>query len=59
LREGRERFGIRRWRLSVDASNRRAVRLYEKCGFVPAATFRGRYNGVEADFILMRMEETS
>jgi len=55
LKTGHDRFGIDKYRLSVDESNKRAVRLYEKCGFIKKETFKGVYNGIHAVFLIMQL----
>ena len=54
LRTGEERFGYGNYRLSVDSMNHRAIKSYLKCGFREETRFRGRYNGIESIFILMK-----
>ncbi len=47
---GREHLGAQRYRLTVAAFNRRAIRIYERAGFRAVAQFR-RADGLE--FVLM------
>lgn len=47
-----ERFGVRRWRLSVASWNERAIRVYRKCGFARVCTVTHAVSGVPFDVML-------
>ncbi len=49
----RERFGPRRFRLSVATFNERAIRVYERAGFVPLRTYDHETNGGIFPFVEM------
>lgn len=49
----RQRYRPERFRLFVATFNRRAIRLYERAGFIPVRTFLNRTNGGESEFLEM------
>jgi ribosomal-protein-alanine N-acetyltransferase len=49
----RERFGPTRFRLSVATFNERAIRVYERAGFIPLRTFSHETNGGVYPFLEM------
>jgi RimJ/RimL family protein N-acetyltransferase len=54
LAVGQERFRPAGFRLSVAAFNERAIRVYERAGFVRGERFFSPVRGVETAFLLMR-----
>jgi [ribosomal protein S18]-alanine N-acetyltransferase len=53
LQFGYERFGAFAYALAVATFNKRAIRLYEKVGFVPVHTYMQETNGGEYEFLYM------
>jgi [ribosomal protein S18]-alanine N-acetyltransferase len=49
----RERFGATRFRLSVATFNERAIRVYERAGFIRVRTFSHETNGGVYPFLVM------
>jgi ribosomal-protein-alanine N-acetyltransferase len=49
----RDHFATARFCLNVAAFNRRAIRVYERAGFVPLHTFLHQTNGGEYEFLHM------
>jgi [ribosomal protein S18]-alanine N-acetyltransferase len=54
LEVGQERFRPAGFRLSVASFNERAIRVYERAGFVRGECFLSPVRGVETEFLLMR-----
>ncbi len=54
LEAGQERFRPAGFRLSVASFNERAIRVYERAGFVRGERFLSPVRGVETEFLLMR-----
>ncbi|ELK48971.1 GNAT family N-acetyltransferase [Halobacillus sp. ACCC02827] len=50
---GRSLYGNRRFTLAVAAFNKRAIRVYERCGFSCTKSFEQATNGDVFDFIAM------
>ena len=59
LRELRSRFGGVRIVLAVATFNERAIKVYERAGFVPTRVYMHATNGGEWDFLAMELSEQS
>lgn len=53
LEYAREQFGPRRFRLSVASFNERAIKVYERAGFIVTRTFVHETNGDSFPFVEM------
>jgi ribosomal-protein-alanine N-acetyltransferase len=50
---GQEQFPAGKWSLRVATFNQRAIRVYERAGFIPLTTFLHHTNGGEYEFLRM------
>ncbi len=50
---GQAQFPAGKWRLRVATFNQRAIRVYERAGFLPLTTFPQRTNGAVYEFLRM------
>ena len=55
LREARSRFGPTRFVLAVAVFNTRAIKVYERAGFVPTRVYTHSTNGGEWQFVEMEL----